>query len=604
MRNREKRRHFPLRLLLAGVILILLGLIANEFLQRRFHPERFRDWSRVIAYIPLDDRTDNLEDVLYLAEASGWEIVMPPRDWFRTALDGQPRNENGEPYGNREALFQWAKDMGRDGCHTFLFSLDQLFSGGLVNSRAVKDTWPLSFSKRSVMDELDAFRKYILPLAKNPRNRLYLFDSLARLSPTVGYLGIGEQEYYALREYGMVPRPALSERNLTLEEVFSRYPYAADGRTPAENNIEKERFRDTLTPDLIEMYLGVRRRKLALTDEILTAIEPFDNVQLFIGVDDSSNRDNIQYNELRYLRSRIGADVSSGIAVMAGLDSLARLFVGRIAQETHDYRVRASVRYVGGTEEKHSSEFDLYTLEEVVKLHLDFFRAEQVPESQAELQFLVMTAPDSPERAAEYVEELVSALERNLKRHIPTVLNEASNDAYGDSLEQELLKRVPFAELVAYAGKYDQANVTGAAFAMGFSRYLYLRCDEHTPGADSAHAQQMANSMALTEYILHTRAPLNAYLQSLGVDTGNIPPDTPYRTRIQRKLSELFAPECRKVRDNLRGTGLLSGLSPWRTRPIRELSIRDYQFPWSRTFELTFAVDVALDETESGRAVT
>ena len=597
MRRGTKRYHFPLRPVLLCVIVVLLGLIVNELLQRRFHPERFRDWSRVIAYIPLDDRPDNLEDVLYLAEASGWEIVMPPRDWFRTALDGQPRNENGQPYGNREALFQWAKDMGRDGCHTFLFSLDQLFSGGLVNSRSVRETWPLAFSKRSAMDELDAFRKYILPLAKNPRNRLYLFDSLARLSPTVGYLGIGEREYYALREYGMVPRPVAPQKDFTLEAVFSRYAYAADGVSPAENRLEKERFRDALTPDLIETYLGVRRRKLTLTDEILTAIEPFDNVQLLIGVDDSSNRDNIQYNELRYLRSRIGSDVSSGIAIMAGLDSLARMFVGRIAQETHDYRVRASVRYVGGAEEKHSSEFDLYTLEEVVKLHLDFFRAEQVPESQAELQFLVMTAPDSPERAAEYVEELLSALEKNLRRHIPTVLNEASNDAYGDLLEQELLKRIPFGELVAYAGKYDQANVTGAAFAMGFSRYLYLRCDAPAPRADSAHAQQLANSMALTEYILHARAPLNAYLQSLNVDTGNIPPDTPYRTQIQRKLSELFEPECRKVRENLEGSGLLSGLSPWRTRPIRKLSIRDYQFPWSRTFELTFAVDVALDET-------
>lgn len=585
-----RHRKSLLRPLLVAVALVLLSLIAGETLR----PRESRDWSRVIAYIPLDDRIDNYEDVAYLAEASGWEIAMPPRDWFRTALDGQPRNENDTPYGNREALFEWARDMGRQGCHTFIFSLDQLFSGGLVNSRAVKEAWPLRFSERSTMDELDAFRKYILPLAKNKRNRLYLFDSLARLSPTVGYLGIGEKEYYALRAYGMIPRPILPDNSLTLERVFSQYAYAEDGRTPAENALES-RFRDALTPELLETYLGVRRRKLTLTDEVLKAIDPFDNVQLFIGVDDSSNRDNIQYNELRYLRSRIGSDVSSGIAVMAGLDSLARLFVGRVAQEAHDYRVKASVRYVGGSEEKHSSEFDLYTLEEVVKLHLDFFRAEEVPEKDAELQILVMTAPDNPERAAEYVEELVAALEENLKRHIPTALNEASNNAYGDALEQALLKRVPFAELVAYAGKYDQANVTGAAFAMGFSRYLYLRCDEPADRADTAHARQMANSMALTEYILHTREPLNAYIRSLGIDTGNIPPDTPYKLRIERKLEELFKPECEKVCANLKGTGLLCGVAPWRRRTVREIEIDGYALPWSRTFELSFAVEAALD---------
>ncbi|MBQ9618568.1 MAG: DUF4127 family protein [Oscillibacter sp.] len=589
MRHRKKL----VRPVLVGVIALLLALIALELLQRRNAP----DFSRVIAYVPLDDRIDNLEDVTYLAEASGWEVVTPPRDWFRTALDGQPRNENGTPYGNREALFEWVRDMGRAGCHTFILSLDQLFSGGLVHSRFVRETWPLSFSGRAAMGELDAFRKYVLPLAKDPKNRLYLYDSLARLSPTVGYEGIGETEYYALREYGMVPRPTLPDRELTLQHVFSLYPYAADRHTPAEDALENTRFRDALSPELLETYLGVRRRKLTLTDEVLSEIQPFDNVQLFIGVDDSSNRDNIQYNELRYLRWRIGEDVSSGIAVMAGLDSLARLFVGRIAQETYDYHVRASVRYVGGTEEKHSSEFDLYTLEEVVRLHLDFFRAEEVPEKDAELQFLVMTAPEDPAKSGEYVEELVSALERNLALHIPTVLNEASNNAYGDALEQALLERIPFAGLVAYAGKYDQANVTGAAFAMGFSRYLYLRCaPDATPDADAAQVRQMANSMALTEYILHTREPLNAYLKSLNVDTGNIPPTTPYLRQIERKLAELFAPECRKVCDNLRNTDLLRGLSPWGTRKVHTVSIRDYRFPWNRTFELTFTIDATLDE--------
>ncbi len=605
-RRRRKRRYSRLRPVLFGVIVLLSTLIASELLRR---PDG-RDWSRVIAYIPLDDRTDNLEDVIYAAEASGWEIDMPPRDWFRTALDGQPRNENGAPYGNREALFEWARDMGRAGCHTFIFSLDQLFSGGLANSRAVRETWPLSFSKKT-MDEIDAFKKYVLPLAKNKKNKLYLFDSLARLSPTVGYMGVSERQYYALREYGMVPRPILADRDLTLERVFSSYPYAEDGTTLAENALSNDRFRDALSKDLLESYLGVRRRKLSLTDAVLNAIDPYDNIQFFIGVDDSSNRDNIQYNELRYLRSRIGSDVSSSMATMAGLDSLARLFVGRIAQETHDYYVKASVRYVGGSEEKHSSEFDLYTLEDVVKLHLDFFRAEEVPESEAELQFLVMTAPDNPERKAEYVEELVSALESNIARHIPTVLNEASADAYGDALEQALLKRVPFASLVAYAGKYDQANVTGAAFAMGFSRYLYLRCDADAvrtgaaddtgrakrPNADAdiAHAKQMANSMALTEYILHTRAPLNAYLQSLGIDTGNIPSNTPYRAGMQSKLKELFDPECAKVCENLNGTELLCGVTPWRTRKVKEVSVSDYVFPWSRTFELSFTVEAALD---------
>lgn len=593
----KKRRPPLLRLCLVGVILILSALIAYELWQRVSHPERFRDWSRVIAYVPLDDRTDNLESTFYLAQASGWELVMPPQDWFRTALDGQPRNQNGTPYGDREALFEWVREMERSGCRYFILSLDQLFSGGLVHSRSVEDTWLLTFPDGSSMDELSAFRTYLLPLAKNPKNRLYLFDSLTRLSPTVGYLGLDETDYYALREYGMVSRPPLPNEELTLQHVFALYPYASDGHSPAETRLAQSRFRDVLTPELLETYLGVRRRKLALTDQILSEIDGLSNVQLMIGVDDSSNRDNIQYNELRYLRSRIGSDVSSGVAVMPGLDSMARLFIARIAQEVYDYSVRVSVRYVGGSQERHSSEFDLYTLEEVVGLHLDFLRAQHVPDDDAELQFIVMTAPDDPQNASAYVRQAVSILERNCALHIPTVLNEASNDAYGDELEQALLEHVPFAQLVAFAGKYDQANVTGAAFAMGFSRYLHLRCGKlPRPDADAAQLQQIAASMALTEYILHSRAPLNAYLQEHDIDAGNIPPANPYQDGIQQTLYDVFSPECRKVCDNLRGSSLLCSLSPWKSRTVTDVVITDFRFPWNRTFELTFDVIPTLDE--------
>ena len=104
------------------------------------------DWSRVIAYIPLDDRIDNYEDAIYLAEASGWRLVMPEKDLFRTALDGQELNANGTPYGNREALIEWIQEMDERGCDYFIISLDQIFSGGLVNSRSVSASQNLTFS--------------------------------------------------------------------------------------------------------------------------------------------------------------------------------------------------------------------------------------------------------------------------------------------------------------------------------------------------------------------------------------------------------------------------------------------------------------------------
>lgn len=557
----------------------------------RTEPEHVDSWENVIAYVPLDDRTDNLEDVVYLAEASGYRVVLPPGDSYCTKLDGQSLNSSGTQYGDRETLLTWVQDMESLGCDLYLLSLDQIFSGGLVNSRWVSGAADLVFADGTVMSETDAFDAFIFSLASDPDNHIYLFDSVVRLASTVGYQGFELPEYNALRAYGMEARPALEGDELTLEDIFAAYPYAEDGITPAENGME-ERFRADLTDEMIADYLGVRRRKLRLTDYVISALKaaPYDNIHLLIGIDDSSNTTNIQYNELHYISQRTGR----GSTLLTGLDSLARLLVGQIAQERYGRQVRTYLRYIGGSQGIPSSEYDFYTLEETVDLHMDLFQARRVPEAEAELQLLVMTAPDDPERAPDYCEELVSQLEHNARERIPTILLEASNNAYGDMLEQMLFERVDFANLLAFAGKYDQANVTGAAFAMGFSRYLYLACrQDKDDSCDIAQVRQIANSVALTyPYILHTRYEMNTYIKKLGGNYNNILPSRVTGRLIQRRLERLFLPRCGGVLDNLEGSRLISSLAPYEEKEIGGVSIRDVYFPWNRTFELSFSIDV------------
>lgn len=594
---RKKRLAF----LLAAMVLLAAALAwflrppreAPSVLESlRTDAESVEDWSRAIAYVPLDDRTDNLEDVVYLAEASGYRIVLPPWDSYCTKLDGQPLNSSGTQYGNRETLFLWLREMEERGCDLYLLSMDQLFSGGLVNSRSVTDSLPLAFPDGSSMSETEAFDRFILTLAQDPSNRIELFDSVVRLASTVGYQGFDLAEYNALRAYGMVARPTLEGEDLTLENIFALYPYGEDGVTPAQENMEE--FREDLTEDMIRDYLGVRRRKLQLTDHVISALAaaPHGNIHLLMGIDDSSNTSNIQYNELRYIEKRSGR----GTTLLTGLDSLARLLVGRIAQGEYDYQVKASLRYVGGSQDIPSSEYDVHTLSKTVDLHMDLFRIRQVPESEAELQILVMTAPLEPERSAAYCQELISKLEENQSQGVPTVLIEASNNAYGQELEDLLYQRVSFASLMAFAGKYDQANVTGAGFAMGFSRYLYLRCaPEPTEASHIAHVRQIANSVALTyPYILHTRYPLNLFIEKLGDNYNNMPPENLRDRLVQRRLEELFLPQCELVEKNLTGSSVITSLSPLETREITGVTIHDPYFPWNRTFELSFTIDVTL----------
>ena len=47
------------------------------------------DSSPVIAYVPLDDRPDNVGRVEYLAESLGYTFHMPEEWMYKTLLDGQ-----------------------------------------------------------------------------------------------------------------------------------------------------------------------------------------------------------------------------------------------------------------------------------------------------------------------------------------------------------------------------------------------------------------------------------------------------------------------------------------------------------------------------------
>lgn len=129
-RNQPRKRYFRYAeeaLLAAGVLVLaaVLAVLAWALIPAREIPsalesldtsmEDVRDWDKAIAYVPLDDRTDNMEDVVYLAEASGYQLVLPDGDIYCTKLDGQEPNRNGTQYGDREALMTWVREMDRAG---------------------------------------------------------------------------------------------------------------------------------------------------------------------------------------------------------------------------------------------------------------------------------------------------------------------------------------------------------------------------------------------------------------------------------------------------------------------------------------------------------
>ena len=82
-----------------------------------------------IAYVPLDDRPDNVERVVYLAESLGYQLVMPEKVLYRTALDGQPKNFDSVQRGEPWSLLAWVLEQEAAGCDRYILSMDQLHSG-------------------------------------------------------------------------------------------------------------------------------------------------------------------------------------------------------------------------------------------------------------------------------------------------------------------------------------------------------------------------------------------------------------------------------------------------------------------------------------------
>lgn len=144
---------------LACTLLAGCGPVRTEPVEQ----ETPRAGAPVIAYVPLDDRPDNAERVVYLAESLGYELAMPERDLYRTRLDGQPPNENGTQYGDRGALYEWVAKQEAAGCDRYILSLDQLLSGGLVSSRAMTGENPVTLSSGETLVEAELLTAVIAP---------------------------------------------------------------------------------------------------------------------------------------------------------------------------------------------------------------------------------------------------------------------------------------------------------------------------------------------------------------------------------------------------------------------------------------------------------
>ena len=587
--------------LLAAALACVLGLTGCGPRRTEPGPEPAGpEAAETVAYVPLDGRPDNVERVEYLAESLGYALAMPERDWYRTALDGQPLNENGTQCGDMGRLYEWVLEQEEAGCDRYILSLDQLMFGGLVNSRAVTaEVCAVTLPNGGTIHLQKLLENMMEALSSDPDNVVWLLDSVMRLAPTVGYQGGTLEEYNWLRDFGSLPRETLEGERLTFEGILDSYLWG-----PHQENLWNQtaaEYDGAKNEEAFSRYLSAREGKLAFSDLVQEILHQpgYENFRLMIGIDDSSLEDCIQKNEIAYLRQGLRTDREGNPMdwLLAGVDDLAFKAVARMYLDETGWRGgTAAVRYYGGTEDSPACDYDFQPLTTVVAEHLALFGlTESANPRAAELQILVLTQPAEEDTKSAYCEALIRDLQECRRENRPVILIDAGNGRYGTAFHEKLTKEAELGWLLSYAGFLDMAIVTGTALSHGAARYAYLQSGEESETAERAFARTLADSV-LKDFCYKNvvRNDLLAYIRNdLSGDPNNFWTPEIDREAVQARLERGMDGAVKDVIKNLQRSNFFA-LEPGEERGWGGVALENYRFPWDRAFEI--GMDIRLGE--------
>lgn len=595
----------------------------------------------IVAYVPLDNRPVNTDRVEYLVGSIGYTLVMPNEDMYATKLDGQPLNSNGTQYGDSEALCQWLMKMEEEGCNNYVISLDQILSGGLVNSRTAffpdlppepedpdnppddpdepsdnppdepsdepsdnpsddpselpDPTQPTWQDIMAASPEMVYINETLAVLAKDPENQIVLFDTVMRLASTVGYQGYGQDMYDALREYGKVERAPLTGENLTVENIIAGYNVDSNGNPcedalAADSNGSKKKLLTANENEAINKYLASRSRKLCLIDAVVDKLELSDNIYYLVGVDDSTPSNSIQTNEIAYISEKLG---QQGL-VFDGADELGMMAVTRLFTKSLDRTVSLHLKYFGGMDDA-SGYYETQELSEVIKSHIAGIGAKEVVnDKDADVQVLVLTPPKHSSLRYFYAKDLVEAYNQNIENRIPTIIIDASDRTFYGAFNQRLVEESNLGYLLGYSSWNTWGNAIGIALSQGVSRYLYLT----TPGEkeDGAHKDFVRSlTFGLVKdmaYVDKGRAAMAAYVEGKGLSSTNFYNDNINFSTINNNLANRIQGLSRDIRANLNSSNIIVDLENYEEKGIKSITLKNFNFPWYRTFECRFSLSL------------
>lgn len=563
-----------------------------------------------IVYIPLDDRPLNLRRVQQLADSLDLQLILPDTDLYATKLDGQPKNANGTQSGDRGALMAWLMEQAEQ-YDTFIISLDQLLSGGLMNSRCMMEMEPVTLPNGKVMTEYDII-DYIGELANT--KHVYVIDSVLRLAMSSGFGGYGLHAYSLTRSYGMKARPTLTGWKLTLENVIKNYPNCideqdADSSIFATDDAEMEAISvigleaalkaesrtaavtQTSDDEIIANYLKIRERKLRLVDYALRHLAFNDNIEYVLGVDDSSDGNNIHTNEIAYVERIAG----NRITMLSALDGIAQMILSKhYGEKTDTQGTKLGVKYYG-IEGDWVPTYNYMTVSELLDSTTSYIDA-QITEDKGDISLLMVASTSDSEHNRAVFSQLIDQINANEQNNVPTILMDfTSNDR--SVLHSMLIESVHLGYLLSYSGCNDGVIQVPIALSYGVSRYRSLS-QNISEEARRAQVGTMVTAL-LKEYYKAdgVLAQTSRQLDLLGVNCNNFATDDLEKlASYSQILDDNMKADTAELLDNVCHSNSIVSLSPFTTAAISGVEIPRYNFPWNRTFEIDFEVNCTLSE--------
>ncbi|MGM9553980.1 MAG: DUF4127 family protein [Faecousia sp.] len=520
---------------LEGTTRAQIAAIACRFCHL-FRVERFCAHGFTVCYLPLDNRPVNNLRPKWLAESCGIRLLMPDETLYATRLDGQTENPNGTTHGDRAALLRWIKEN-EESCDAFVISLDQLLSGGLVSSRALRDN-DLSFEYLA-MD-------YLAELST--RKPVYVFDTVMRLATTVNYQGLKEEEYDLFRSYGTVARAPLTEDELTIANIVKGYRYDENG----------ELIPTPLDEKLLKNYLLARERKLRMAYRMLK-----NSAQVafyFIGIDDSVPQNSIQTNEIAYLRGRLGENAQ----LFTGTDELGMMLLTRAYLDLCQWTPTLSVRYFGGKEDGFADAFDVTTLRESLGQHIAALGCQEV-EADGDAEVLVLTRGCSEAEEAEFLQ----AWMENDAAGRATIVIDASG---GQRAPASTVAAISLKHLLGYSAWGTAANAIGIGLSIGVSRLAWLTWEDE---------KQEADTEAFAKELVFAFVKDLAYCRGCREQLTDLTPEGIEQCLLQEPLTA-------SILDTLAGQELTVS-NKGETYTMPRATLTDFSAPFARTYEIAFS---------------